>query len=161
MKKLLIVIFILLTLTSCMTKTVEKWSNIAVNYTGKLEDGTIFDSTEKHWGKALEFQAWAGQMIPGFDAWVIGMKLWEKKIIEIEAKDAYGEYDESKKQTIEKKDLESFIAAWFKLEKGEKLPTNAWTFEIIEENEKSVVIDVNNALAWKKLIFEVEIKEIK
>ena len=70
---------------------VSVWDNISVTYTGSLEDGTIFDASSKHWWEPLDFTAWAGQMIPGFDAWVIGMKLGETKVIKILAKDAYGE----------------------------------------------------------------------
>ena len=144
-----------------MTKIVEKGSNIAVTYTGSLKDGTVFDSTEKQWGKPLEFTAWAGQMIAWFDAWVIGMKLWESKIIEIPASEAYGERDDSKKQTIPKKDLVSFTAAWFKLEKGEKLPTQMWEFEICDDCEQTITLDTNHALAWKDLTFEIKIDKIK
>ena len=191
MKKITFLLFILLTLTSCnnteqktsntntwsiviknnanlkindnkMTnKTVEKGSNIAVSYTGSLEDGTIFDATSKHWWTPLEFTAGAGQMIKGFDAGVIGMKVGETKVIEMKASEAYGEYDENKKQVLQKKDLASFTAAWFKLEKGEKLPTQMGEFEIIETSKDTVTIDSNHALAGKNLTFEVKIEKIK
>lgn len=144
-----------------MTKKVEKASNIAVSYTGSLEDGTVFDSTEKHWGKFLEFEVWAGQMISWFDSWVIWMELWEEKIIEIPASEAYWEYDENKKQEFPKKDLVSFTAAWFKLEKWEKLPTQFWEFEICETCEETITLDTNHALAWKNLTFKVKIEKIK
>ena len=164
MKRLLVLIsavLFTLTLTSCMnTKVVEKWDNISVHYTGTLEDWTKFDSSLDR-KEPLKFEAWAGQMIPWFDAWVIGMKVWEKKKIEIEPKDAYGEYDKNKKQSMAKKDLESFTAAWYELKVGEKLPTQFWEFEIVEADEENITIDTNHALAWKKLIFDVEIVEIK
>jgi FKBP-type peptidyl-prolyl cis-trans isomerase 2 len=50
-------------------------------------------------------------MIKGFDAGVIGMKVGETKVIEMKASEAYGEYDENKKQVLQKKDLVSFTAA--------------------------------------------------
>ena len=80
------------TITPFMKKeTVNVWDNISVRYTGTLEDGTVFDTNNKEWGRPLEFTAWAGQMIPGFDAGVLGMKLGETKTIKILAADAYGE----------------------------------------------------------------------
>ena len=91
---------------------VNTWDSIAVYYTGSLEDGTIFDATSKHGWVPLEFIVGAGQMIAGFDAGVIGMKLGETKIINIPAAQAYWE---------------------------------TWTHE----------------LAWKNLVFEVKIKNIK
>ncbi len=142
-------------------KEVLKWSNIAVSYTGKLEDWSIFDATSKHWWTPLEFTAWAGQMIKGFDDGVIGMKLNETKTIEIEAKDAYGEYDPANVQVVPKDQLSSFTAAGFKLEKWEKLPTWMWDLEILEVTETWVTLDVNHSLAGKKLIFEVKVVDIK
>lgn len=70
---------------------VSAWDYVSVSYTWTLKDGTVFDATSRHNWIPLEFTAWAGQMIPWFDAWIIGMKLWETKKIEIEAKDAYWE----------------------------------------------------------------------
>ena len=169
MKKIIIILFLVLSLISCnlntnqtkMEKTVQKWDKIAVSYTWKLTDGTIFDSTAKHWGKFLEFTAWAGQMIPWFDKAVIWMKLWEEKTITIPAKEAYWEKDESKKQIIAKKDLASFTAAWFKLEKWEKLPTQYWEFEIVDTDKDTVTLDMNHPLAWKDLIFDIKIEKIE
>ena len=147
--------------TTMSNKTeVISGDNISVHYTWTLEDGTKFDSSLDR-GTPLEFMAWKGQMIPWFDAWVIGMKLWEKKIMEIEAKDAYWEYDETKIQVIPKKDLESFATAWYKLEVDEKIPTQMWELKIINTDEENVTLDVNHPLAWKKLIFDVEIISIK
>ena len=144
-----------------MTKKVEKGNTIKVSYVWKLSDWTVFDSTEKHGGEALEFTPWAGQMIAWFDEWVIGMELWETKTIEIPAEKAYGQRDENKKQVIPKKDLESFKAAWFELKKGEKLPTQFGEFEIIDSDDKNITLDTNHALAWKDLTFEVKVEEIK
>jgi FKBP-type peptidyl-prolyl cis-trans isomerase 2 len=79
----------------------------------------------------------------------------------MKASEAYGEYDKDKKQVLKKKDLASFTAAWLKLEKGEKLTTQMWKFEIIATDKESITIDTNHALAGKDLTFEVKIEEIK
>ena len=144
-----------------MTKKIEKGNKIAVSYTWKFADGTVFDSTEKHWGTPLEFEAWAGQMIPGFDKAIIGMQKGEEKTFTIPAKEAYWERDESKKQVIPKKDLTSFTAAGFELKKGEKLPTQYWEFEIIDTDEENITLDTNHPLAWKDLTFDIKIEDIK
>ncbi len=111
--------------------TVEKGDQVEVHYTGKEEDtGTMFDTSR---GKdPLAFTVGIGQMIPGFDAGVVGMKIGEKKTLILAPKDAYGEYDETKKQTVPKSELSSFVAAGYKLEVGEKLPTQYGEFEIVE-----------------------------
>jgi len=113
------------------SKTVENGDAIEVHYTGTLENGEKFDSSRDR-GETLPFTVGAGQMIPGFDKWVIGIKQGESKVLTIEAKDAYGERDDSKTQTIPKKDLASFTAAGIKLEKWEKLPTQYGEFTIID-----------------------------
>lgn len=111
--------------------TIEAGDAIEVHYTGTLEDGTKFDSSLDR-GDTLPFTVGAGQMIAGFDAGVVGMKLGESKVLTLAPADAYGEYDESRKQVVPKKDLASFVAAGFKLEVGEKLPTQVGELEILE-----------------------------
>lgn len=67
---------------------------VSVNYTGKLTDGTVFDSNvDPKFGhvEPLEFQLGAGMMIEGFDKGVLGMKVGEKKTINIPSAQAYGE----------------------------------------------------------------------
>jgi peptidylprolyl isomerase len=71
-------------------------------------------------------------MIPGFDSGVVGMKEGEKKTLELAPADAYGEFDEERKQVVPKSDLASFVAAGYELKVGEKLPTQFGEFEIIE-----------------------------
>ena len=58
---------------------VKKGDKIKVDYTGTLEDGTVFDTSE---GKQpLEFEAGSGQLIKGFDNAIIGMEKDEEKEI--------------------------------------------------------------------------------
>ena len=114
---------------------VENGDSVAVHYTGTLENGEVFDSSRER-NQTLGFTVGAGQMIAGFDAGVVGMKKGESKTLTIEAKDGYGEHDPNKTQTIPKKDLASFTAAGYKLEVGEKLPTQYGEFEIIEVIEE-------------------------
>ena len=73
---------------------VKVGDTIAVNYTGALVDGTVFDSNVDpkfgHAGQPLVFTVGAGQMIPGFDKGVVGMKVGEKKTLTLLPEDAYG-----------------------------------------------------------------------
>jgi len=150
--------------TENMTKKEEKLiasgSKISVHYTGSLDDGTIFDSSHPR-GQTLDFTAGAGQMIKGFDDAVIGMKIGEKKTITLAPSEAYGEYDESKKQVIEKSQLESFKNAGYTLEVGEELPTQYGMFKIIDADDTTITLDTNHELAGKTLTFEIEIVDIK
>lgn len=141
-------------------KTISSWSTVSLNYIWTLEDWKEFDNSYKRW-EPLSFKAWAGQMIAWFDAWVLWMKVWEKKTLVIAPKDAYGEYDPSKIQKVEKSALSSFENAWYKLEKGEKLPTQYGMITISESTDKEVTLDLNHELAWKTLKFDIEIVDVK
>ena len=111
--------------------TVESGDTVAVHYTGTLESGEKFDSSLDR-GETLWFEVGAGQMIPGFDAGVVGMTVGESKTLVLAPKDAYGERDDTQTQTVPKQELASFANAWFTLEVGTKLPTQFGELEIIE-----------------------------
>ena len=70
---------------------VKKGDKIKVEYTGTFDDGTVFDSTEKHNNQPLEFEVGAQQVIKGFDEAVVGMEKDEEKEIKIPSAEAYGE----------------------------------------------------------------------
>jgi FKBP-type peptidyl-prolyl cis-trans isomerase 2 len=89
------------------------------------------------------------------------MKIGEKKTLTLQPSEAYGEYDESKTQTMRKKDLVSFEQAGIKLEAGSELPTQFGVFKIKEVKDEDVIVDINHALAGKTLTFDVEIIDIK
>jgi FKBP-type peptidyl-prolyl cis-trans isomerase 2 len=111
--------------------TVESGDSIQVHYVGTLENGELFDSSRER-GETLPFTVGAKQMIAWFDAWVIEMNVWETKTLTIIPREAYGEYDATKIQNVPKADLQSFVAAGYKLEKWEKLPTQMGELEIID-----------------------------
>lgn len=113
---------------------VENGDSVEVHYVGTLEDGSQFDSSRER-DQTLPFTVGAWQMIPGFDAGVVGMKVWETKNLSLSPEEAYGERDDSKKQAIPKADLASYVAAGYKLEVGEKIPTQIGELEILEVTE--------------------------
>jgi len=138
-------------------RVVKAWDQIAVNYIGKLEDGTKFDSSYDR-NQTLDFKVWAGKMIKWFDTWVLGMKLWEKKTITMEAKDWYGEYN---KELLKDLDIKEFKNAWIDPKAGLEIQTGMWKAKITAVVWDKVTVDFNHFLAWKKLIFDVELVEFK
>ncbi len=142
------------------TKAVEAWDNVSVHYTWTFKDWEKFDSSLDR-GQPIEFTVWAWQMIPGFDAAVVWMKIGDKKSITLEPKDAYGERSDDNKKELLKKDLTSFTDAWIKLEVWVELPTQMWKIKIIEVSDDSVTIDTNHPMAWKTLNFDIELVDIK
>ena len=69
--------------------SVKAGDKVKVEYTGTLEDGTVFDSSDKH-EDPLEFVVGDGQIIKGFDDAMVGMKIGEEKEIKIPPNKAYG-----------------------------------------------------------------------
>ncbi len=84
--------------------TVKKGSKVKIEYTGTLDDGTVFDSSKKA-GKPLEFEAGSGLVIKGFDKAIIGMKKGEEKEIKLKPAEAYGDHNPELKKNIPKEQL--------------------------------------------------------
>jgi FKBP-type peptidyl-prolyl cis-trans isomerase len=80
-----------------MTSNVAKTGDtVSMNYTGRLADGTVFDSNvDPKFGhvKPFEFTLGAGQVIAGWDKGIVGMKVGEKKTLVIPPEDGYGAKD--------------------------------------------------------------------
>lgn len=138
---------------------IQKGNKVTVHYTGTLDDGTIFDSSEGH--DPLTFEAGAGQLIKGFDDAVIGMQKGEEKQIKIAPNEAYGERDETLTQKVPREALPKDKEP----EKGMMLGLVApdgqqMAAQIIEVEEKTVTIDLNHPLAGKTLNFKIRIMEI-
>ena len=132
---------------------------VRVHYTGRLTDGTQFDSSEGR--EPLEFTVGAGQMIKGFDDGVVGMNVGDKKILNISATEAYGERDE---QAIIEFPAAN-IPADMKLEPGMQLTLRNQHGQpvpvvVLEVQAEVVIMDDNHMLAGKELVFDVELVEI-
>lgn len=134
------------------------WDTIKVDYIGRLEDGSLFDtSIEKiaiEWWQytqwrpyePLEFTVWAWQMIKGFDSWVVWMKIWEKKTMTLNPEDAYW---------LPNPEYFKEYSQWAQIT---LLP---WAPTISQVGADFIEVDMNHFFAWKKLIFQVTLKEIK
>ena len=141
--------------------TIKKGDKIKVDYEGKLEDGTVFDSSEKA-GKPLEFEVGSGQLIKGFDDAVIGMEKGEEKEFKLKSSEAYGEPNPQAIQKIPRDQLpkeqepKEGMMLVLKAPTGQQIPAI-----ITEVTDKEVTLDLNHPLAGKKLIFDVKIVNIK
>jgi peptidylprolyl isomerase len=138
-----------------MPERAQKGDTVQVHYTGRLADGQAFDSSED--GEPLEFEVGAGTVIKGFDEGVEGMNVGDKKQIEIETNEAYGERIEGLVQTITRDgfnlDTEPQVGMnlVMQLPDGNQIPV-----AVTEVTENSITLDANHPLAGEKLIFDVE-----
>jgi len=139
---------------------VKKDDTVKVHYTGKLDDGQVFDSSVER-GEPLKFTMGQGQLIPGFEDGIIDMKVNEKKTINISKEKAYGEIREELVQEVPKSQLPENI----KPEVGMGLTSQTQDGQEInlivkDVKDESIVVDGNHPLAGKDLTFELEVLEI-
>jgi FKBP-type peptidyl-prolyl cis-trans isomerase SlpA len=134
-------------------------STVTVNYTGKLEDGSIFDSSLNEGRDPLTATLGQSQLIKGFEDGLIDMEVGDKKTVEIESDMAYGQYNEAMIQEVPKEQVPEGVMVGHMLQAN--TPMGPINFRVMEVNEESVKLDGNHPLAGKKLIFDLEVLEVK
>ncbi|MDP3882129.1 MAG: peptidylprolyl isomerase [Nanoarchaeota archaeon] len=140
----------------------EKGSKVKLDYEGRFEDGEVFDSS-KHGDHShpIEFEVGAGQVIPGFDNAVIGMKEGDEKEFSIKPQEAYGEQNPELIKKFPREALpqgqnpEKGMTVLLATPTGQQIPA-----KIAEVDEKEVTIDLNHPLAGKTLIFKIKVVSI-
>lgn len=132
---------------------------VKIHYTGKLDDGTIFDSSANR--EPLEFTLDSGQVIPGFDSAVMGMTPGETKTETIPMDQAYGPYRVEMVIEVNKQQLPPDLDP----EVGQQLQIQQTNGQIIpvyvtEVNDSTVTLDANHPLAGQDLTFDIQLVEI-
>lgn len=139
--------------------TVQIGDTVLVHYTGKLADGTVFDTSAG--GEPIQFTTGKGMIIPGFEAGVIGMTPGEVKTVNIPADEAFGCYHEDRVLKIcRDKFPEDFVP-----QIGQSLQIGndgdqAMVVTVTAIDEQGVTLDANHPLAGKDLIFDIELVSI-
>lgn len=138
---------------------VQNGDKVKVHYHGKLRSGETFDSSEGR--EPLEFTVGGGQVIPGFDQGVMGMQVGDKRTVEIDVKDAYGEKSGEMVIEFPKNQFPDDVAPEVGMQlmmnngQGQQFPVT-----VAEVKEESVVLDANHPLAGQDLVFDIELVEI-
>jgi FKBP-type peptidyl-prolyl cis-trans isomerase SlpA len=130
---------------------------VKVHYTGKLSDGTVFDSSLSR--EPIEFSIGNNQVIYGFEQAVIGKEIGDKVTVNIKSEEAYGSIREDLFIRFENSQLpgEVFLGQSL-VAKNE----NGFNVSVVvkEINEDHIIVDANHPLAGKDLIFDIEIMNI-
>jgi len=138
---------------------IKEGSKVKAHYTGRLTNNEEFDSSLKEGGAPIEFVIGQGQLIPGFENGILGLSPGDKKTIEIEAVEAYGEYRDELLVTVPKSNAPQGVQVGQSLqanmENGEMV-----TFMVREINDDNVIVDANHPLAGQTLLFDIEILEV-
>lgn len=134
-------------------------NTVRIHYTGTLEDGSVFDSSEGR--DPLEFTVGSGQIIPGLDRAIDGMAAGEQKTVTIPATEAYGEYQADAKQSVPREQIPADIPLDpgtmlnMQTPDGRQVPV-----QVAEVTEEAVTLDANHPLAGKDLTFAVELVSV-
>ena len=133
---------------------------ISVHYTGKLTDGTLFDSSAER--EPLAFEIGSGMVIKGFDEGVMGMVMGEKKTVHIPAAEAYGDMNPEHMAVFNKAEIPSDIPYEVGMQlnmhqdgSGQVMPVT-----VVEVTDTTITLDANHPLAGKDLIFDLELISI-
>ncbi|KPJ65329.1 peptidylprolyl isomerase [candidate division WOR-1 bacterium DG_54_3] len=137
----------------------KQGDTVKVHYTGKLEDGRVFDSSRKR--EPLQFTLGEGKIIPGFEVAVAGMGEGERKTIKLPPEEAYGPRRKEMVAEIGRDKMPEGVEP----QVGQSLQvTNPsgqrLTALIVDVRDDVIVIDGNHPLAGKVLIFEIELLKI-
>ena len=129
-------------------------TNVSIHYTGRLSDGSVFDSSEG--GDPLNFEVGAGQVIPGFENAVKGMEAGQEKTVTVPALDAYGPRRQELLLDVSRDQLPDGMTP----ELGQQLhmqTQDGQTFQVtvVEVHDESLKLDANHPLAGEDLTFDI------
>jgi peptidylprolyl isomerase len=138
---------------------VKHGDTVKVHYTGKLEDGMVFDSSESR--EPLEFTIGEGKIIPGFEQAVVGMSPGESKTEKIPADQAFGPYREELIHEVDRKQIPADV----ELKVGKRLQFRhangrATQALVTDVSESKVTLDANHPLASNDLVFDIQLLKI-
>lgn len=137
----------------------KRGDTVKINFTGKLEDGTVFSSTANR--EPLEFELGEGKIIPGVEKAVEGMNVGESKTVEVPPEQAYGQHQAELVQEVSRdrfpKDVEPQVGQKFEIpqQQGQSMAV-----KVVDVSESTVTLDANHPLAGRDLTFELELLEI-
>ncbi len=139
---------------------VEKGDVVGVRYTGRLDNGDVFDSNEEG-GDPLEFRVGAGHVIPGFENAVLGLAKGEARKVRIEPAQAYGARDEKLIQKLDRaifdgQEVEVGTHLDLEDEKG-----NVYHADVVGVDDAHVTVDLNHHLAGHALTFDITVESIQ
>ena len=145
----------------------EAGDTVYVNYVGKLENGTVFDtSIQSEAQKAglpprgsyapLSFVVGSGQMIKGFDNAAVGMRQGDTKTATLQPQDAYGEWDPSEVISFPRSQINATD-----LKVGSALySANGAIGTVTAISGQNVTVDFNHPLAGKTLVFTISMMKV-
>ncbi len=144
---------------STETATAEVGDTVRVHFTGKLDDGTVFDSSRER--DPLEFKVGEGKTIRGLEDAVVGLHLGESKEALVKPEHGFGHFRNELVQIVGRSDF----PADAELTLGQQFNASGFgrdklVVTIVDITGNEITIDANHPLAGKNLVLEVQLVEI-
>jgi FKBP-type peptidyl-prolyl cis-trans isomerase 2 len=139
--------------------TAKMGDTITVHYTGKLDDGTVFDSSVGN--DPLQFTLGEGKVIPGFEDAALGMNLGDSKTVIIPAEQAYGDRNPDLVMIFDREQIPPEVP----VEIGQQLQLHqdngrAIPVVVTDLSDSAVTLDANHPLAGEDLTFDIQLVNI-
>ena len=156
---LTLAVVMLLAVSGCTPEHAETGDTVRVHYTGRLQNGEIFDTSTGD--EPLEFTLGQGQMITGFEQAVLGMQVGDNKTVTIPVDEAYGPRRDDLLLEVNRDDLPEDLEPEVGMLLQSSQPDGSITvFTITEVTEATIKVDGNHPLAGQELTFDIELVEI-
>ena len=134
----------------------ESQDYVVINYIGRFkESNEIFDSSDE--SGPFEFEIGSDNVIDAINSGIIGMKVGDKKTINVNPQDGYGEYQQELILDVPTEKLPEDSEVGDILD--EAVTRMQWS--VVEIGETKSVINGNHPLAGKDLIFELELVDLE
>ncbi len=151
-------------------KEVRKGDLVLINYIGMYENGEVFDTSYEDVARKngilvegrtyapMKLTAGGGEVIPGIDKALIGMRVGEKKVVEVPPEKGYGM---PRPELVIEISTDEFSKAGIKPIKGMYVATDSGLAKVLDVTEKTVKLDFNHPLAGRTTRFEIEVVSIE
>lgn len=137
---------------------IKSGNTVTVHYTGKYENGDVFDSSKQK--DPISFEVGAGQVIPGFENAVIGMNKGDTKTVNIAPDQGYGQVNEEMIVKVPLDQVPEGVEVGAELQ-GQNQAGQPVMVTVKSVNKDSVTLDGNHKLAGENITFEIEVVDFK
>ncbi|MCJ7769426.1 MAG: FKBP-type peptidyl-prolyl cis-trans isomerase [Dehalococcoidales bacterium] len=161
MSLMIMILLVVMLVPGCGGPEIAETGDIVkVHYTGRLQDGTVFDTSVG--SNPLEFTLGQGQLISGFEHAVIGMQAGESKTVTIPVDEAYGPRYDDLILEVERNELPENLDPKVGMQlQMIQLDGGIMIVTITDVSETTIKVDANHPLAGHDLIFDIELIEIE
>lgn len=154
--------------------TIVTGDTVTVEYTGRRDDGTVFDTTRESVAEdaglpaaqpnrefaPLTFEMGADQIVDGFENALVGLEEGASPTVRLPPEKGYGEWNEDRIREYEREEFEQMVGGQTPVE-GVGLQTESGDVaEIVDVDDDIVRVDFNHQLAGETVEFDIEIVSV-